>query len=154
MKKLYNTIEQKVSSYPRDDDELIIGLDPSFIVLNVIDNDVPIYSTLQKIKQVETVDTDALTVTYSWNIVNLSAEEIAMNAAMDASVKLRIARSAMASIFDSLSLEVRASLFTVRVSVNAALDLGDVALAKLLIQNTAVSSDMQSFKDQILALFP
>lgn len=155
MKKLYNINTLEVINYPRDDDEPIIGLDDEFRVLEVISVEQPIYNhDTQTIVANNVVSLDNLTLMLDWSIEDISDDVIALQNAMNKNILIEQVKDAMAAKFDTLPLDIRATLFQVRVSVHAALNLGDFVLAKLMVQNTVVSSDLQSLKDQILALFP
>jgi hypothetical protein len=155
MKKLYNTATQQVTPYPRDDDAPVLGLDPAFIVLEAVEAAQPACDyTKQALSPVDAVDVAALTVTRTWVLRDLTPAELDERATMNAASALRTARAAMFDAFAALPLDARTAFFPVRLAVNAALDLGDIAVAKALVLNTAVPAELQSTKDAFLALFP
>ena len=72
MKLLYDTTSDLLVPYPRDDDESVVGLDPRYLELTVIQEAQPSYdATMQRLEPDELIDLDALTVTRGWQLVEL-----------------------------------------------------------------------------------
>ena len=72
MKAIYDPSTEKLSEYPRADDEPIIGLDPSLHVLEVIDQDQPKYDpNTQLLEPTTVVDLAAGTVTKGWKVTDV-----------------------------------------------------------------------------------
>lgn len=69
MKKLYHTLEQKVKPYPRSDDEDVVGLDPVYMPLEVIQEGQPALQEGELLNVTETVNLEQGIVTYGWEIV-------------------------------------------------------------------------------------
>lgn len=63
-------------------------------------------------------------------------------------------RAAMAEILNNLPLSTQASLWQTRISVEQALDRGRVDIAKQIVLDTQVTSDLTATKQAILDLFP
>jgi hypothetical protein len=69
MKKLYNILTQQfLASYPRADDEPIVGLDPSLEIYEVIETAPPEITANQYLTRTETADHNAKTLTVGWQI--------------------------------------------------------------------------------------
>jgi hypothetical protein len=69
MKRLYNTLTQKfLPTYPRADDEPIVGLDPSLEIYEVIETAQPEITGNQYLTRTETADHTAKTLTLGWQI--------------------------------------------------------------------------------------
>ena len=68
MKILYDLIGQKLQPYPRDDDGDVVGLDPSYLVLDVIQQEQPTVSLGQVLHPTESIDFDARQVVRGWTI--------------------------------------------------------------------------------------
>lgn len=73
VKALWDLSELKLVSYPRIDDEPVVGLDTDrYIVLNVVRNPPPAYDPLTDyLVPTEALDLDALTYTYDWLVKSL-----------------------------------------------------------------------------------
>jgi hypothetical protein len=85
MKKLYDTITASIIPYPRDDEESIIGLDPKFLVLDVINETIPSYdNNVSMVLSTETVDIVNSTIIYGWNISPIPSEKLALDALIKA----------------------------------------------------------------------
>jgi hypothetical protein len=72
-KALWDLIESKLVSYPRNDEEPVVGLDTErYAVLAVVRNAQPAYDPLTDyLAPTETLDLDALTYTYGWSVETL-----------------------------------------------------------------------------------
>lgn len=69
MKKLYNTLTQTfLPTYPRADDEPVVGLDPSLQIYDVIDESQPEITSTQYLTRTETADHEAQTLTLGWRV--------------------------------------------------------------------------------------
>jgi hypothetical protein len=69
MKLLYDTIAATVKPYPRLDDQSVIGLDPRYLEMDVIQRSKPAYDILtQQLTPTEAIDVNARTVTRDWSI--------------------------------------------------------------------------------------
>lgn len=55
--------------------------------------------------------------------------------------------------FNTLNDDAQASFYQAKIQVQDALNLGKVAVAKKIIENTSVPSELQSLKDALLAEF-
>jgi hypothetical protein len=67
MKKIYNTITQTfLPTYPRDDDEPIVGLDPTLEVYEVVEEPPPEIAENQYLERVEELDHVNKTLTMGW----------------------------------------------------------------------------------------
>lgn len=75
MKKIFNLNTGQLFSYPRSDNEAVIGLADEYIILDEITEPFP----GGDVKSVQRIDITAKTVTHGWE--NLSAEEIAQREA-------------------------------------------------------------------------
>lgn len=69
---LYNTTTAQFLPYPRLDDQPVIGLDPSLLVLDLIQLEAPSYDpATHRLELTETIDLQAGTVTRGWQAVPL-----------------------------------------------------------------------------------
>jgi hypothetical protein len=68
---LYDTIREKVLSYPRGDDEPVIGLDPRYLVLRIVKEERPDALAGWRIHETRTVDLDALEWRHGWELIEL-----------------------------------------------------------------------------------
>jgi hypothetical protein len=76
MKLLYDTITSALVAYPRDDDEPVIGLDPRYLEMTVIQDPQPSYDpATEQLTSTEAIDTEGQTVTRGWAISPLPAPE-------------------------------------------------------------------------------
>jgi hypothetical protein len=81
MKLIYDTINETLLSWPRIDDEPVVGLDAHLLEMTVVQEDEPTYDPATEVlEQTQTIDTEAKTVTRGWNVIDLpptlySAEE-------------------------------------------------------------------------------
>lgn len=72
MKKLYDTTTQQIKDYPRADDAPVIGLDPRYVVLNVIETPPPeIAANETAVRIADLIDLNAGTLTWAWRIDTL-----------------------------------------------------------------------------------
>jgi hypothetical protein len=68
-KILYDTVNGKLRTYPRADDKAVIGLDPRYTVLTLINNPQPTFDAAKETLQfVETIDLAAGTVTHGFTL--------------------------------------------------------------------------------------
>ncbi len=66
---LYDTQTATLRPYPRPDDEPVVGLDPRYLSLALIEEPQPPYDQqAERIEPTEVIDLDALTVTRGWAI--------------------------------------------------------------------------------------
>jgi hypothetical protein len=70
MKLLYNTTTQELCAYPRSDDEAVTGLAAEYLTMTVTRDDAPELDDplTQRLVGTETIDADACTVHYGWQI--------------------------------------------------------------------------------------
>jgi hypothetical protein len=69
---LYDTTTSTLHPYPRQDDEPVVGLDPRYLEMSVIQQGQPTYDpTTQQLIPTEAIDTDARAVTRGWQIALL-----------------------------------------------------------------------------------
>lgn len=69
---LYDTETGLLQPYPRQDDEPVVGLDPSFRSLQLIQELPPDHNpSTERLEPTETIDLDAGAVTRSWQLVTL-----------------------------------------------------------------------------------
>lgn len=69
---LYDTETATLRPYPRPDDEPVVGLDPRYLVMQLIQEPQPAYDPqAERLEPTEAIDLDALTVTRGWIIVPL-----------------------------------------------------------------------------------
>jgi hypothetical protein len=81
MKILFYTPTQTLVSYPRADDEPVVGLDPDYEIFDVIQEDKPAYNAAtQYLSTTETIDTVAKEVIRGWQIIDLPDYKIWANA--------------------------------------------------------------------------
>jgi hypothetical protein len=72
MKLLYDLTSDLLVPYPRTDNEPVVGLDPAYLELDLIQVDQPKYDpTTQRLEPTETIDLDASTVTRGWKLIKL-----------------------------------------------------------------------------------
>lgn len=72
MKLLYNQTTGTLAPYPRDDDGPVIGLDPRYVEMDLIQEPQPEYDpATQRLDPTEVIDLDALTVTRGWDLIEL-----------------------------------------------------------------------------------
>ena len=72
MKLLCDTTSNQLFPYPRDDDGPVVGLDPRYLELTLIQEAQPSYdATTQRLEPDEVIDLDALTVTRGWELIEL-----------------------------------------------------------------------------------
>ena len=77
MKLLYDTIDEVLRLYPRMDDELVVGLDPRYLVMTLITEPEPNYNPeTQRLVPMEVIDTVGRTVTRGWEIVEVPPQII------------------------------------------------------------------------------
>ena len=69
---LYDTQTSTLRPYPRADDEPVIGLDPRYLEMVVIQQPEPAYDpATEQLQPTEAIDTTAQTVTRGWDVVPL-----------------------------------------------------------------------------------
>jgi len=69
MRLLYNTLTERLQPYPRDDDEDVVGLSPEYLGMSVTRDDAPEFDpSTQRLAGAETIDTEARTVHYGWQV--------------------------------------------------------------------------------------
>lgn len=69
---LYDTETSTLQAYPRADDEPVIGLDPRYLEMDVLQQPQPEYDpTTHRLDPTEAIDLDARTVTRGWQLVEL-----------------------------------------------------------------------------------
>lgn len=69
---LYHTPTATLAPYPRDDDGPVIGLDPDYLELSVIQQPQPEYDpATEQITPTETINIESFTVTRDWEIAPL-----------------------------------------------------------------------------------
>jgi hypothetical protein len=72
MKVIYNPSTGKVSRYPRNDDELIVGLNSSLLIMELIEESQPSYEPdTQQLNPTTVIDEINGTVTRGWEVVTL-----------------------------------------------------------------------------------
>lgn len=102
MKLLYNTTTETTQPYPRADEAAVIGLDPLYVPVDVIDDPAPEYDpATQLIEQTVAVDLAVGTLTRGWTVRNLNAEEIAANLAAARAAKLAEIASSCRAEYES-----------------------------------------------------
>lgn len=70
MKILYDTDIERLVPYPRSDDEPVVGLDPCYLVLELIEQEKPeSIPAGYYLSRTEAIDLDALQVTRGWELV-------------------------------------------------------------------------------------
>jgi hypothetical protein len=70
-KILYDTVEQKLCPYPRNDDELVTGLDPRYTALDVIHEDAPTLNEGERARPTQAINLEAHTLTHGWQVETL-----------------------------------------------------------------------------------
>lgn len=69
---LYDTLTSTLQPYPRADDEPVIGLDPRYLTLAVIQHPEPEHDpTTHRLNPTEAIDLEALAVTRDWQLVEM-----------------------------------------------------------------------------------
>lgn len=68
---LYDTIREEVLSYPRGDDEPVIGIDPRYLVLRIVREDKPKVFEGWAIRETRTVALETLEWIHGWELVEL-----------------------------------------------------------------------------------
>ena len=70
MKILYDTQTQSLKTYPRSDDQPVVGLDPRYLVLDLIQQEKPSHDpATYYLRRTEAIDLDNLQVTRGWELV-------------------------------------------------------------------------------------
>ena len=70
MKLLYDTTTAKLTPYPRSDDEPVVGLDPCYLVLGLIQQEKPDHDpATHYLRRTEAIDLNASQVTRGWGLV-------------------------------------------------------------------------------------
>jgi hypothetical protein len=73
MKALYDTQTGNVLTWPRIDEEQVIGLDAHLLEMTVVQEPQPAFDpATQRLEKTEVIDTDARTVTRGWSVVKVS----------------------------------------------------------------------------------
>ena len=70
---LWDSIDQKILSYPRADDEPVVNLDPRYLVLRIVKEAQPDTPEGFAVRQRMTVDLDALEWRHGWELIELPA---------------------------------------------------------------------------------
>jgi len=74
MKLLYDTQTQALLSWPRIDNEPVVGLAAHLLKMDVVQEERPEYdSATQRLEKKEVIDAQAQTVTRGWNVVEVPA---------------------------------------------------------------------------------
>jgi len=69
MKILFHTPSETLTTYPRADDEPVVGLDPEYDIFDVVQEPDVVYNpATQYISTTETIDVPSKTVTRGWQI--------------------------------------------------------------------------------------
>lgn len=69
IKALWDLDELKVVSYPRNDDEPVVGLDSRYVIVNLMREPEPAYNPVEEyLIPTTTIDLDALAYTYGWSV--------------------------------------------------------------------------------------
>ena len=72
MKLLYNTTTQELVRYPRSDDEAVSGLASEYLTMSVTRDNAPEFDpSTHRLTGTETIDTEARTVHYGWQVESL-----------------------------------------------------------------------------------
>jgi len=66
---LWDTIEEKVLSYPRGDDEPVVALDPRYQVLRIVKEDQPEVADGWSVRQTRAVDLGAMEWRWGWELI-------------------------------------------------------------------------------------
>jgi hypothetical protein len=69
-KALWDLEESKLVSYPRNDNEPVVGLDSRYVTVDMISDDIrPPYNSIEEqVVPTTVIDLDALTYTYTWTV--------------------------------------------------------------------------------------
>ena len=70
---LWDTIDQKILSYPRADDQPVVNLDPRYLVLRIVKEARPDDVEGFTVRQRWTVDLDAMEWRHGWELIELPA---------------------------------------------------------------------------------
>jgi hypothetical protein len=70
---LWDTIDQKILSYPRADDQPVVNLDARYLVMRIVKEDRPDDVEGFTVRQRLTVDLDALEWRHGWELIELPA---------------------------------------------------------------------------------
>lgn len=69
---LYDLLTSTLQPYPRADDEPVVGLEPRYLEMDVLQQPEPAYDpATQQLQPTEAIDTAARTVTRGWTVVEL-----------------------------------------------------------------------------------
>lgn len=69
---LYDTTTSTLHPYPRQDDEPVVGLDPRYLEMELIQQEQPTYDpATEQLTTTEAIDLDARTVTRGWQVAPL-----------------------------------------------------------------------------------
>lgn len=78
MKALWDTQTQSVAPYPRADEAPVYGLDPRYVVVTIVQQEVPAFDSLrQVVSPTESYDGQS-TVTRGWTVRAMTYEEAAL----------------------------------------------------------------------------
>jgi hypothetical protein len=70
MKILYDTQTQSLKTYPRSDDQPVVGLDPRYLVLDLSQQEKPEHNpATHYLRRTEAIDLDSLQVPRGWELV-------------------------------------------------------------------------------------
>ena len=72
---LWDTINQQILSYPRADDQPVVGLDPRYLVLRIVKEARPDDVEGFTVQQRWTVDLDAMEWRHGWELIELPAPQ-------------------------------------------------------------------------------
>lgn len=141
MKLLLNTKTLRLTKYPRMDEEPVIGLDPIYIEMDVIQESEPEYDpSIHEIYSIETVDVEAKTVVRSFGVCDVAAldlNEISMNRARS---RLAFYHEMLATINSENDLlgfksaQIQACM-TLLMPIKQALEVGIVEGSMYLLSN-------------------
>ena len=71
-KALWDLTESRLVSYPRYDDEPVMGLDSRYVIVDLVRDPEPSYNPIEEyLVPTTAIDLDALTYTYSWMVESL-----------------------------------------------------------------------------------
>ena len=71
-KALWDLVDDKLVSYPRYDDEPVVGLDSRYVTVNLVREPEPTYNPVEEyLVPTTAIDLDALTYTYGWLVETL-----------------------------------------------------------------------------------
>lgn len=142
---LYHTINRTLHPYPRSDDAPVVGLDPVYRVLEVVDAPPPdvvpegFYSKME-----ESVDLEAGTLMR--RLVCVKHEPTEEEAE-------RTRKDSMAAAFDALPVPVQAAFYQTRVTAETAMDNGRFDIARAIVEAQAVPPEYEAVKAAILDHF-